>query len=202
MSSPSKEIVISLIRICIACAGTYFSVKLMLRALDPNKDQKEKSQKKAQEILDMIDLPREIEIDDHEIRIAAMLVPPSSGIEWKDIGGLDGVIKEITQRVILPLRLMNEQRVLPQSSLLTPAKGLLLYGHPGCGKTMIARAVAKSIHARFIDLDVSVLTDKWYGESHKLVAALFSFVSASVNSIAVKTYKFLGQESRTMHHFY
>jgi SpoVK/Ycf46/Vps4 family AAA+-type ATPase len=35
----------------------------------------------------------------------------------------------------------------------------------GCGKTLIARAVAKSAHARFIQLDLSTLTDKWYGES-------------------------------------
>jgi len=50
----------------------------------------------------------------------------------------------------------------------------LLHGPPGCGKTMIAKATAKETNTRFINLDVSILTDKWYGESQKLTAAVFS----------------------------
>lgn len=52
--------------------------------------------------------------------------------------------------------------------------GVLLYGPPGCGKTMIAKATAREAGMRFINLDVSILTDKWYGESQKLTAAVFS----------------------------
>ena len=44
----------------------------------------------------------------------------------------------------------------------------------GCGKTMIAKATAREAGARFINLDTAVLTDKWYGESQKLAAAVFS----------------------------
>merc|ERR1712154_213885 len=47
-------------------------------------------------------------------------------------------------------------------------------GPPGCGKTMIAKATAREAGARFINLDTAVLTDKWYGESQKLAAAVFS----------------------------
>lgn len=53
-------------------------------------------------------------------------------------------------------------------------QGVLLYGPPGCGKTMIAKATARQVKTRFINLDVSILTDKWYGESQKLAAAVFS----------------------------
>lgn len=53
-------------------------------------------------------------------------------------------------------------------------QGVLLYGPPGCGKTMIAKATAREAKTRFINLDVSILTDKWYGESQKLAAAVFS----------------------------
>ncbi|ETN74334.1 hypothetical protein NECAME_13021 [Necator americanus] len=52
--------------------------------------------------------------------------------------------------------------------------GILLYGPPGCGKTLLAKAVARAAGCRFINLQVSNLTDKWYGESQKLAAAVFS----------------------------
>lgn len=52
--------------------------------------------------------------------------------------------------------------------------GVLLHGPPGCGKTMIAKATAREANMRFINLDVSILTDKWYGESQKLASAVFS----------------------------
>ena len=52
--------------------------------------------------------------------------------------------------------------------------GVLLHGPPGCGKTMIAKATASEARTRFINLDVSMLTDKWYGESQKLAAAVFT----------------------------
>lgn len=80
-------------------------------------------------------------------------------------------------RVIRPLQARASGRLPAGSTLLTPARGILLYGPPGifvlflqftflgCGKTLIARAVAKSARARFIQLDMSTLTDKWYGES-------------------------------------
>lgn len=49
-----------------------------------------------------------------------------------------------------------------------------MHGPPGCGKTMIAKATARAAGMRFINLDVSILTDKWYGESQKLASAVFS----------------------------
>lgn len=51
---------------------------------------------------------------------------------------------------------------------------MLLHGPPGCGKTLIAKATAKEAGTRFINLDVSILTDKWYGESQKLASAVFT----------------------------
>ncbi|VVC29798.1 ATPase, AAA-type, core,ATPase, AAA-type, conserved site,P-loop containing nucleoside triphosphate [Cinara cedri] len=53
-------------------------------------------------------------------------------------------------------------------------KGVLLYGPPGCGKTMIAKATAREAGMNFLYLDVSLLTDKLYGESAKLAGAVFS----------------------------
>ena len=50
-------------------------------------------------------------------------------------------------------------------------------GPPGCGKTMIAKATAREAGARFINLDVSQITDKWYGESQKLANAIFTLAT-------------------------
>ncbi|XP_041089374.1 26S proteasome regulatory subunit 8 homolog [Polyodon spathula] len=52
--------------------------------------------------------------------------------------------------------------------------GVLLYGPPGCGKTLIGKATAKASGCRFVNLQPSILIDKWYGESQKLTAAVFS----------------------------
>ncbi|KAI6230078.1 Mitochondrial sorting-like protein [Aphelenchoides fujianensis] len=127
----------------------------------------------------------------YELRIATQLVPPDEGVEWSAIGGYDNVVNELKNRVLKPLRARADGRLPSGSSLLTPARGipllrtgepskdsflilLLCRLQPGCGKTLMARALARSANARFIQLDLSGLTDKWYGESQKLAAAVFS----------------------------
>uniref|UniRef100_A0A3Q2XGY2 Outer mitochondrial transmembrane helix translocase n=1 Tax=Hippocampus comes TaxID=109280 RepID=A0A3Q2XGY2_HIPCM len=62
----------------------------------------------------------------------------------------------------------------PHHDSVVTVTGVLLYGPPGCGKTLIAKATAKQAGFRFINLQPSTLTDKWYGESQKLAAAVFS----------------------------
>lgn len=100
-----------------------------------------------------------------------MVDPQSIDVTWNDIAGLEDVIEDIKVTVILPIR---TPELFTRSELHQPPKGVLLHGPPGCGKTMIAKATAKEAGARFINLEVPALTDKWYGESQKLAAAVFT----------------------------
>lgn len=89
-----------------------------------------------------------------------------------DIGGLDEIIEELKESVIYPLTMPHLYS--HSSPLLSAPSGVLLYGPPGCGKTMLAKALAHESGAVFINLHISTLTEKWYGDSNKLVRAVFS----------------------------
>ncbi len=97
-----------------------------------------------------------------------------------DIGGLDPIINSLRESVIYPLLYPH---LFSSSALLGAPKGVLLFGPPGCGKTMLAKALAKESGATFINIAASVLTNKWYGESNKLVAGLFSLARKTQPSI-------------------
>jgi SpoVK/Ycf46/Vps4 family AAA+-type ATPase len=98
-----------------------------------------------------------------------------------DIGGLESIITSLRESVIFPL--VHPTLFTASSSLLGPPKGVLLFGPPGCGKTMLAKALAKESGATFINISASVLTNKWFGESNKLVAGLFSLARKTQPSI-------------------
>ncbi|KAI6202773.1 hypothetical protein M3Y94_00479200 [Aphelenchoides besseyi] len=170
------ELISICMRVSAAAAITYFSVKYLTRLLDPNYNLKQEAKKKVEELMQRLDIDFPVELNEYELRIATQLVPPDAneGVSWDSIGGYDSVIQELKSRVIKPLRARAHGRLPSAGTLLNPAKGILCYGPPGCGKTLICRALARSACARFIQLDLSGLTDKWYGESQKLAAAVFS----------------------------
>jgi len=138
----------------------------LVDALDPTRKQQMEARERARKLLKSIGVPSDIQLTNHEMIVAANLVEPSSiPVSWNDIAGLESVIEELCETVILPIK----ERDLFASSHLTKApRGVLLHGPPGCGKTMIAKATAREAGARFINLDVSQITDKWYGESPKI----------------------------------
>uniref|UniRef100_H2N2G8 Outer mitochondrial transmembrane helix translocase n=1 Tax=Oryzias latipes TaxID=8090 RepID=H2N2G8_ORYLA len=166
-----NEVIGLLFRLTIFGAVTYFTIKWMVDAIDPTRKQKVEAKKQAEKLMDKIGV-KNVKLSEYEMSIAAHLVDPlSMQITWRDIAGLDEVITELKETVILPVQ---KRHLFQGSRLLQPPKGVLLYGPPGCGKTLIAKATAKEAGFRFINLQPSTLTDKWYGESQKLAAAVFS----------------------------
>lgn len=98
--------------------------------------------------------------------IASDVVNPDHiDVEFDSIGGLDNVKQTLFELVILPLK---RPELFSRGKLLAPQKGVLLYGPPGTGKTMIAKATEKESGAVFINVRVSNLMSKWFGDAQKL----------------------------------
>eukprot|EP00088_Acartia_fossae_P002385 TRINITY_DN10960_c2_g1_i1.p1 TRINITY_DN10960_c2_g1~~TRINITY_DN10960_c2_g1_i1.p1 ORF type:complete len:352 (+),score=94.33 TRINITY_DN10960_c2_g1_i1:72-1127(+) len=159
-------------RLAAATTISFFTMKVLMDAMDPTKKQKLAAQKRAKQILTSLGISRDIKLNEYEMLIASQLVDPSSiTVKFEDVAGLEQLITEIKQAVIVPIQ---KRDLFAQSSLMAAPKGVLLHGPPGCGKTMIAKATAREAGARFLNLDVSTLTDKWYGESQKIAGAVFT----------------------------
>ncbi|MBS7659550.1 MAG: CDC48 family AAA ATPase [Candidatus Bathyarchaeia archaeon] len=90
-------------------------------------------------------------------------------VRWDDIGGLDGVKQELREAVEWPIR---NPEVFKRMGI-KPPKGVLLYGPPGCGKTLLARAVATESGANFITIKGPEVFSKWVGESEKAIREVF-----------------------------
>ena len=99
-------------------------------------------------------------------------------VHWDDIAGLDAAKKALKEAVVYPF--LRPDLFM---GLREPARGMLLFGPPGTGKTMLARAVATESRSTFFAISASSLTSKWLGESEKLVRALFALAKALAPSI-------------------
>ncbi|KAJ7184024.1 hypothetical protein O6H91_Y539000 [Diphasiastrum complanatum] len=110
--------------------------------------------------------------------IESEILDRSPGVKWDDIAGLEKAKQAFMEMVILPA-----SRSDLFTGLRKPARGVLLFGPPGNGKTMLAKAVASESQATFFNISASSLTSKWVGEGEKLVRALFTVASVRQPSI-------------------
>ena len=106
------------------------------------------------------------EITPTAMREVAIEVPT---VHWDDVGNLEEVKQDLKESVELPLK--NPQ--VFQRMGINPPKGILLFGPPGCGKTLLARAVATESEANFIAIKGPEVFSKWVGESEKAIREVF-----------------------------
>lgn len=90
-------------------------------------------------------------------------------IRWKDIGGLEELKETLKEAVEWPLTNSEDFRRIG----IQPSKGILLFGPPGTGKTMLSKAVATESKANFISVKGSEILSKWFGESERKIAEIF-----------------------------
>jgi transitional endoplasmic reticulum ATPase len=90
-------------------------------------------------------------------------------VHWDDVGGLESVKQHLIEAVEWPLKTPEMFTKLG----IRPPKGILLYGPPGCGKTLLARAVATESEANFISIKGPEVFSKWVGESEKAIREIF-----------------------------
>jgi transitional endoplasmic reticulum ATPase len=90
-------------------------------------------------------------------------------VKWEDIGGLEEVKKNLQEMILYPIEHPEKFHKFG----MTPSKGVLFYGPPGCGKTLLAKAVANECSANFISIKGPELLTMWFGESEANVREVF-----------------------------
>ncbi|KZV45019.1 ATPase family AAA domain-containing protein 1-A-like [Dorcoceras hygrometricum] len=196
--SSETKLVQELILYAASAAFSCLVLFVGLRHLDPNREASKKALEHKKEIAKRLGRPL-IQTNSYEDVIACDVVNPDEiDVKFESIGGLDAIKQALYDIVILPLR---RPELFSRGKLLCPQKGVLLYGPPGTGKTMLAKAIAKESGAVFINVRISNLMSKWFGDAQKLVTAVFTLAYKLQPAIIFidEVDSFLGQRKSTDH---
>lgn len=116
-------------------------------------------------------------VEDPSVRVFEIIERPN--VTYADVGGLEEQVAELREVVELPLK----NPLIFKAMGIEPPKGVLLYGPPGCGKTLLAKAVAHESNATFIRIIASELAQKFIGEGARLVKEIFALARRKAPSI-------------------
>lgn len=117
--------------------------------------------------------------DESSISKDDVFLKETPDIGFTDIGGLEDVKEEIRKAIIYPFTHKELYQMYGQKA----GEGILLYGPPGCGKTMMAKAAAKECGAEFISVKTSTIVSKWVGASEKNIKQIFDIARQGKRSI-------------------
>ncbi|KAJ7599922.1 P-loop containing nucleoside triphosphate hydrolase protein [Mycena floridula] len=179
VAAGTKRAVLDVALFLASQAALYYTMRWVLDSMTPDK----KAEVKAKQLELLKKMGHNgLKLDEYEQIVANEIIHPDDiPTRFSDIGGLESIISSLRESIIYPL--VYPTLFSSSSSLIGPPKGVLLYGPPGCGKTMLAKALAKESGATFINISASVLTNKWFGESNKLIAGLFGLARKCQPSI-------------------
>lgn len=167
---------------------------------DDSKKEKPKESKKDSDIKASTKSDKVHPDNAFEECIRQELIPANEiNVTFSDIGALDDVKESLQEAVMLPL---GRPDLFKGDGVLKPCKGVLLFGPPGTGKTMLAKAIANEAGASFINVSPSTITSMWHGQSEKNVRALFSLAAKVAPTIIFidEVDSMLGQRSSTHEH--
>ncbi|NHI88729.1 MAG: AAA family ATPase [Candidatus Thorarchaeota archaeon] len=115
----------------------------------------------------------EVELDDEEKRLREMIsdtiITERPRIKMSEVAGLEDAKQAIDDAIIAPMK----HPELFKGKARQPWRGILFYGPAGCGKTLVAKAVASEVNATFFNVSAANIVSKWLGESERLVMSLF-----------------------------
>ncbi len=106
------------------------------------------------------------EAGNQEEIVDSLIVSQKPEVRWEDIGGLEEAKREIREAIILPF-------IKAKPPYVRAPRTILLYGPPGTGKTLLAKASSSTLDAIFFEARMPTLLSKYFGESQKLISALF-----------------------------
>jgi transitional endoplasmic reticulum ATPase len=126
-----------------------------------------------------IEIKEDLKINQTDFDTAIQTTPPSAireflieipKVSWKDIGGLDSIKQVLIENIVYAI---TKREVFLKVGV-KPAKGILLYGLPGTGKTLLAKAIATESGANFISVKGPDIRSKWFGESEEKIRFIFT----------------------------
>ena len=111
-------------------------------------------------------------------KILSEIMTKNPGVKFSDIIGMNDMKQTLYEIIVVPT-------IRPDlfTGIRKPQRGILLFGPPGTGKTMIAKAIASECNSTFFNISASSLTSKWVGESEKTVKSLFKVAYKKAPSI-------------------